>query len=78
MFYRDTALFGAWHAMESRLAFVGADHVLFGTAFPFDPEQRAGFIRDTILAMERMRASEAEKALAYEGNGRRLLRLRVD
>ncbi|MGH6785090.1 MAG: amidohydrolase family protein, partial [Sphingomicrobium sp.] len=31
MFYGDTALFGAWHAMESGLAFFGADHVLFGT-----------------------------------------------
>ena len=38
MFYGDTALFGAWHAMESGLAFFGADHVLFGTDMPFDPE----------------------------------------
>src|SRR5262249_28549792 len=77
MFYGDTALFGAWHAMESGLAFFGADHVLFGTDFPFDPEQGPGFVRDTILAMERMRASEADKAKIYEGNARRLLRLRL-
>jgi aminocarboxymuconate-semialdehyde decarboxylase len=76
MFYGDTALFGAWHAMESGLAFFGADHVLFGTDFPFDPEKGPGFIRDTIAAMERMRASTDEKALIYEGNARRLLRLR--
>ncbi len=75
MFYGDTALFGAWHAMESGLAFFGADHVLFGTDFPFDPEKGPGFIRDKIAAMERMRASDEDKAQIYEGNARRLLRL---
>jgi uncharacterized protein len=76
MFYGDTALFGAWHAMESGLTFFGADHILFGTDMPFDPEHGPGFIRDTIAAMDRMRASDAEKAAIYEGNARRLLRLR--
>ena len=76
MFYGDTALFGAWHAMESGLAFFGADHVLFGTDFPFDPEGGPGFIRDTIAAMERMRVSDLDKAKIYEGNARRLLRLK--
>jgi aminocarboxymuconate-semialdehyde decarboxylase len=75
MFYGDTALFGAWHAMESGLAFYGADHILFGTDFPFDPEGGPGFIRDTIAAMEKMRASPADKATIYEGNARRMLRL---
>jgi uncharacterized protein len=75
MFYGDTALFGAHHAMECGLAFFGADHVLFGTDMPFDPEGGPGFVRDTIIAMERMRASPADKAKIYEGNARRLLRL---
>jgi aminocarboxymuconate-semialdehyde decarboxylase len=77
MFYGDTALFGAWHAMESGLAFFGADHTLFGTDMPFDPEKGPGFIRDTIAAMERMRASDEDKAMIYEGNARRLFRLRL-
>jgi predicted TIM-barrel fold metal-dependent hydrolase len=77
MFYGDTALFGAWPAMESGLAFFGADHVLFGTDMPFDPEKGPGFIRDTIAAMDRMRASAEDKAQIYEGNARRLLRLRL-
>jgi uncharacterized protein len=77
MFYNDTALFGAWHAMESGLAFFGADHILFGTDMPFDPEKGPGFIRDTIGAMERMRASEEDKAKIYEGNARRLLKLKL-
>jgi aminocarboxymuconate-semialdehyde decarboxylase len=77
MFYGDTALFGAWHAMESGLAFFGADHILFGTDMPFDPEQGPGFIRDTIEAMERMRATPAEKAAIYAGNAKRLLKLKL-
>jgi predicted TIM-barrel fold metal-dependent hydrolase len=77
MFYGDTALFGAWHAMESGLAFFGADRILFGTDFPFDPEKGPGFIRDTIAAMERMRASDLDKEKIYEGNARRLFRLRL-
>ncbi|MGH7354020.1 MAG: amidohydrolase family protein [Candidatus Rokuibacteriota bacterium] len=77
MFYGDTALFGAWHAMESGVAFFGADHVLFGTDMPFDPEKGTGFIRDTIAAMERMRATAEDKVKIYEGNARRMLRLRL-
>ena len=77
MFYGDTALFGAHHAMECGLAFFGADRVLFGTDMPFDPEKGPGFIRDTIAAMERMRATPDEKTLIYEGNARRMLRLHL-
>jgi len=75
LFYGDTALFGAWHAMESALAFFGVDRILFGTDMPFDPEQGPGFIRDTIAAMDRLRLGPAERAKIYEGNARRLLRL---
>src|SRR5437773_12043766 len=74
MFYGDTALFGAWHAMQSGLAFFGADHVLFGTDFPFDPEGGPGFIRDTIAGIEPTRASDLHKAKTYAGNARRLRR----
>src|SRR3989442_361810 len=44
MFYGDTALFGAQHAMECGLAFFGAERVLFGTDMPFDPEKGPGVI----------------------------------
>jgi predicted TIM-barrel fold metal-dependent hydrolase len=77
MFYGDTAVFGAHHALQCGLGFFGADRVLFGTDMPFDPEQGPGFIRETIRAMERIRATEEEKAKIYEGNARRMLRLRL-
>ena len=76
MFYGDTATFGSWAALECGLAFFGADRVLFGTDMPFDPEKGNGFIRDTIAAIDRMRATPEDKAKIYEGNARRLLRLR--
>jgi aminocarboxymuconate-semialdehyde decarboxylase len=76
MFYGDTAVFGSSAALECGLAFFGADRVLFGTDMPFDPEQGPGFIRDTIGAMDRVRASAEDKAKIYEGNARRMLRLR--
>ncbi len=76
MFHADTALFGASHALECGLAFFGADRVLFGTDMPFDPERGPGFIRETIAAMERMRVTPEDRAKIYEGNARRLLRLR--
>src|SRR6266704_837412 len=77
MFYGDTALFGAHHAMECGLAFFGADRILFGTDMPFDPEKGPGFFRDTIRAMELMRATPEEKTKIYEENARHMLRLRL-
>jgi uncharacterized protein len=76
MFYGDTALFGSSAGMECGLAFFGPEHVLFGTDYPFDPEEGPGFVRDTIAAMERMRASEEVKTQIYETNAQRMLRLK--
>src|SRR5881396_2997789 len=77
LFYGDTAVFGSAPALECGLAFFGADRVLFGTDMPFDPEQGPGFIRDTIRAMELMRATPEEKTKIYEENARHMLRLRL-
>jgi predicted TIM-barrel fold metal-dependent hydrolase len=77
MFYGDTAVFGALPATECGLAFFGADHLLFGTDMPFDPEKGPGFIRETIRCMDEMRASPEEKAKIYELNARHLLKLKL-
>lgn len=61
---------------EGRAGF-GTDQVLFGTDMPFDPEKGAGFIRETIRCIDQMRASPEEKAKIYEGNARRLLKLKL-
>jgi aminocarboxymuconate-semialdehyde decarboxylase len=75
-FYGDTALFGSTAGLICGLAFFGTEHVLFGTDMPFDPEGGLGFVRDTIASIERMNLPEDQKQMIYEGNARRLLRLR--
>jgi len=77
MFYGDTAVFGSAPALQCGLAFFGADRVLFGTDMPFDPEQGPGFVRDTIGAIEAITITPEERAKIYEGNARRLLKLRL-
>jgi aminocarboxymuconate-semialdehyde decarboxylase len=75
MFYADTALFGAPHAMECGLRFFGADQVVFASDFPFDPEKGTFNIRETIKDVDGLPISDAERKKIYEGNARRLLRL---
>jgi aminocarboxymuconate-semialdehyde decarboxylase len=77
MFYGDTALFGPAHAVQCGLEFFGPEHVLFGTDMPFDPEGGPGFVRDTIKGMDEIDMSEAVRKLIYEGNAKRMLRLKV-
>ena len=75
-FYADTALFGSTAGLICGLAFFGPERVLFGTDMPFDPEGGLGFVRDTIASIERMQLEDDVKHAIYEGNARRLLRLR--
>jgi aminocarboxymuconate-semialdehyde decarboxylase len=75
MFYADTALFGAPHAVECGLKFFGADQVVFASDFPFDPEKGTYNIRETIADIDGLPIAEADRQKIYEGNARRLLRL---
>jgi len=75
MFYGDTALFGAPHALECAVRFFGVEHTLFGTDMPFDPEKGPSFIRDTISDVDGLAISEADRRKIYEDNARRVLRL---
>jgi predicted TIM-barrel fold metal-dependent hydrolase len=75
MFYADTALFGARHAVECGLKFFGVDQVVFATDFPFDPEKGTFNIRETIKDVDGLDISAADPKAIYEGNARRLLHL---
>src|SRR6266516_1017168 len=59
--YVDTAMFGAAHALRCVIDFYGADHVLFGSDSPFDPEGGPGYIRATIKNLQEIGLSEAEQ-----------------
>jgi predicted TIM-barrel fold metal-dependent hydrolase len=75
-FYADTAVFGAPHALRCAYEFFGVEHMLFASDMPFDPVQGT-FIRDTIADVEALDISEADRALIYEGNARKLLGVSV-
>ena len=75
MFYADTALFGSLAATQCGLDFFGADHVLFASDSPFDPEKGPGYIRETIRVIDALPIQEEDRLKIYEGNARRLLKL---
>src|SRR6185503_15116417 len=75
MFYADTALFGAAHALRCTIDFFGPDRVLFASDSPFDPEKGPGYIRSTIANLNEIGLDEADRATIFHGNVRRLLHL---
>jgi uncharacterized protein len=75
MFYADTALFGAYDATVCGLAFFGADHVLFASDAPFDPEKGPMYIRETIGIIDRLPISQGEREKIYWRNAVDLLKL---
>jgi predicted TIM-barrel fold metal-dependent hydrolase len=77
MFYADTAMFGAAHAVRCVVDFFGVDHVLFGSDSPFDPEKGPGYIRATIDNLNSIGLDDAERAAIFEGNVQRLLGQRL-
>jgi aminocarboxymuconate-semialdehyde decarboxylase len=77
MMYADTAMFGAAHALRCSIDFYGADHVLFASDSPYDPERGPGYIRATIQNLNEIGLSDAEKEAIFSGNVIRLLGLAV-
>jgi predicted TIM-barrel fold metal-dependent hydrolase len=77
MMYGDTAMFGAANAVRCCIDFYGADHILFGSDSPFDPERGPGYIRASIKNLEEIGLSEAEREAIFHGNLTRLTGLAV-
>ena len=75
MFYGDTALFGAEHALRCAIEFFGVDHMLFGSDMPFDPEKGPQFIRETIANLDAIGLRPADRQRIDEQNARRVLRI---
>jgi len=76
LFYADTALFGAREATICGWKFFGAERTLFASDCPFDPEKGPGYIRSTIEVIDGLDITPEQRQAIYEGNARRLLRLR--
>jgi len=75
MFYADTALFGAYDATVCGLRFFGADHVVFASDAPFDPEKGPMYIRETIAIVDRLPVSDEERERIYWKNAAALMKL---
>jgi predicted TIM-barrel fold metal-dependent hydrolase len=75
MFYADTALFGAYDATVCGLRFFGADHVVFASDAPFDPEKGPMYIRETIAIVDRLPVTDDERERIYWRNAAALLKL---
>jgi uncharacterized protein len=77
MFYADTALFGSKPGTECGLKFFGTERTLFASDSPFDPEGGPAFIRWTIEVIDSLDITPAERTAIYEGNARKLLKLKI-
>jgi len=75
MFYGDTVLGGAAAPLACGLAFFGADHVVFASDCPFDPEGGPMFIREGIRSIEDLPLSDEDKRKIYFENALKLMRL---
>ncbi|MCP2636137.1 amidohydrolase [Microbacterium sp. HD4P20] len=71
-FYADTALSGSEIGTKCGLEFFGAEHVLFASDCPFDPEGGPTYIREMIRIIDSLDISESDRRLIYEGNLRRI------
>lgn len=75
MFFCDAALNGNPSALKCGYDFFGEDHLLFGSDMPYDTENGALDIRETVEAIDRMDIPESSREKIYEGNARRLMHL---
>jgi predicted TIM-barrel fold metal-dependent hydrolase len=76
-FYCDTAIQGNPAALMCAYDFFGADRMMFATDCPYDDELGERVYRETIPAVEAMAIGEADRAKIFEGNARRLFKLKV-
>ncbi len=76
LFYADTAVFGSRQATICGLNFFGTERVLFGSDMPFDPEKGSAYIRWTIEVIDGLDITVEDRRTIYEGNARRLLKLK--
>ncbi len=76
-FYLDTAIYGSTPGLMCGYEFCGADHLVFGTDFPYDSQFGERYTRQTIESIENMAISAADKKLIFEDNARRILRLPI-
>ncbi len=72
-FYADAATFGSAAALRCAVEFFGADHILFASDMPFDPEGGPGYVRETARILREMDLSEEDREGIFYRNALRLI-----
>ncbi len=75
MFYTDVALSGSLPALRCSYAFFGARQLVFGTDYPFSPEQGERFIRANLAAVNSLEITTEERTRILAENAKELLHL---
>ena len=73
--FADTAVDGTAAALPCGHAFFGTERMLFGTDFPFSPEEGEVYLRENLTIVKEMALPEEEKAKILGGNAQKLLKL---
>jgi len=76
-FYNDTAIQGNTPALMCAYNFFGAEHILYGTDMPYDPQLGDYGTRQTIEAIEQMDIPDSDKKKIFEDNARSIMRLPI-
>jgi aminocarboxymuconate-semialdehyde decarboxylase len=72
-FYVDTVVGGSIASLRCGLDFYGADHVVFGTDFPYGPEGGMLFLRENLRVVTDFEMPQSERDNIYFGNATKLL-----
>ena len=73
--YGDTAVDGTAAALPCGHAFFGTDRMLFGTDYPFSPENGELYLRENLAIIKDWDLPQEDKAKILGENARRLLKL---
>ncbi|MDW7978452.1 MAG: amidohydrolase family protein [Candidatus Caldarchaeum sp.] len=75
MFYVDTVLGGYIQAAKCGYEIFGPDHIVFGSDYPFGPENGKAFIRQAKDVVKGLSIPETEQAKILYKNAKKLLRI---
>jgi len=73
--YGDTAVDGTAAALPCGHAFFGTERMLFGTDYPFSPENGEFYLRENLAIIKQWNLPEPDKAKILGGNAIKLLKL---
>ena len=73
--FGDTAVDGTAAALPCGHAFFGTERMLFGTDYPFSPEEGEVYLRENLTIVKEMALPEEDKAKILGGNAKKLLKL---